>query len=73
MEDLPDSIILQVLKYLGHVDVCSVAQVSWKLCRVSNDDILWRNLFHRHFRIDPGVNIEPLCKLIKTTIKFYFV
>jgi hypothetical protein len=61
---LPDSILLKVLSYINsYQDISSVTQVSSRLGRVCNDEILWKNLFHRHFRIDDGLFTQPSCKL----------
>jgi hypothetical protein len=58
--NLPDSLILNILSYLDHVEVCQMAQTCSRLTTVCDDDVLWRNLFIRHFRVDPGVYLDPL-------------
>lgn len=62
MEDFPDSLLLQIFDYLQLKDVISVSQVCRIFNRVADDEILWRRLFHRHFRLSPNKFAEPLCK-----------
>ncbi|ODM90981.1 F-box/WD repeat-containing protein 5 [Orchesella cincta] len=60
MEELPDSLLLQIFDYLDYKDVTSVSKTCRQLARVANDEILWRNLFHRHFVISPNKFVNPL-------------
>lgn len=64
LTDLPDCIILKIVAYLNkYQDIERVAQACWRLNDVCKDEILWRNLFHRHFRIQAGLFPSPLCEL----------
>lgn len=63
MEKVPDSLWLQIFDYLEYQDVISVSQCSSTFNRVAEDEILWRNLFHRHFGVPLNKFSDPLCKL----------
>lgn len=62
--DLPDSLILKVFSYLNKFkDIGSLAKTNWRFNGICDDEILWRNLFHRHFHVGVGLFPGPSCKI----------
>lgn len=56
---IPDPILLQVFQHLTAKEILTAGLVCKDWCRVSYDDILWKNLVYRHFKIDRSVEKMP--------------
>ncbi|XP_034949742.1 F-box/WD repeat-containing protein 5 isoform X2 [Chelonus insularis] len=56
---MPNSILLSVFKLLTPREVVTAGMVCKHWCRVSQDELLWKDLFYRTYKIDPSVGIMP--------------
>lgn len=55
----PDSILLHIFGYLKAKDLLNVGPVCQLWWRISRDDIIWKHLFIRDYRINPNIQIMP--------------
>lgn len=56
MDLLPDDVLLHVFKFLSPTDIARAGQCCRRFRRIAHDDILWRDLFHSYFNIQPVFN-----------------
>lgn len=49
---IPEAALLQILSNLDHKELLNVGLVCRNWLSVSRDDLLWRYIFHRDFKID---------------------
>ncbi|CAG5108873.1 Similar to Fbxw5: F-box/WD repeat-containing protein 5 (Mus musculus) [Cotesia congregata] len=56
---MPDSILLSIFSLLTPKEVVSAGLVCKHWYRVSQDELLWKQLFYRTYKIDPSVGIMP--------------
>lgn len=56
---MPDSMLLQVFQYLPARDLLNGGQTCSLWNRVSYDDLLWKSLLYRDYKIDACVGILP--------------
>ncbi|XP_013777104.1 F-box/WD repeat-containing protein 5-like isoform X2 [Limulus polyphemus] len=54
---LPDSLLVQVFSHLNAVSLVQVGTVCQSWHRVSCDELLWKKLFHRDWKIDSSIPI----------------
>lgn len=52
---LPEAALLQIFSYLDNKELLNVGLVCKRWYVSSRDDLLWRDLFHRDFKIDATV------------------
>lgn len=52
---LPEAALLQVFSYLDHIELLNVGLVCRSWLPISRDDLLWRDLFYRDFKIDASL------------------
>ncbi|KAK7471600.1 hypothetical protein BaRGS_00035763, partial [Batillaria attramentaria] len=57
--DLPDSLLLEVFSFLEAEQLGTVARTCSRFCRVVRDELLWKNLFYRHYKIPLSVPMHP--------------
>lgn len=57
--DLPDSLLLEILSFLLATELGSVSQTCSRLFRIVRDELLWKNLFYRHFKVPSSVPMHP--------------
>lgn len=56
---MPDSILLSIFSLLTPKEVVNAGLVCKHWYRVSQDELLWKELFYRTYKIDPSVGIMP--------------
>ncbi|KAK0092614.1 hypothetical protein PV326_001024 [Microctonus aethiopoides] len=56
---MPDSILLSIFQLLTPKEVMVAGSVCKSWNRVSHDELLWKELFYRTYKIDPSVGIMP--------------
>lgn len=56
---LPEPMLLHIFQYLSAYDILTAGRTCKDWCRSSYDDLLWKNLVYRHFKIDRSVEIMP--------------
>ncbi|KZC13589.1 F-box/WD repeat-containing protein 5 [Dufourea novaeangliae] len=56
---MPDSILLNIFQYLTPKELTIAGEVCKSWHRVSYDEFLWKDLFHRAYGIEPNVGIMP--------------
>lgn len=56
---LPDSLVYQIFLNLGPVDLLSAGLVCRRWYQVSRDDFLWKELFYRHYQVQPHIHRYP--------------
>lgn len=61
---MPDSILLSIFQLLSPKEVTTAGMVCKSWNRVSHDELLWKELFYRTYKIDPSVGIMPGILLI---------
>ena len=66
---LPDSIILNILEFLQFQDVATVAQVCSQWRRISGDEMLWRQMFLKHYNLPPSTVMPNCAKSWKSEFK----
>ncbi|GFN77599.1 F-box/WD repeat-containing protein 5 [Plakobranchus ocellatus] len=49
--DLPDSILLHIFSYLPFSSICQVSQVCHRWNQIASDELLWRSVFLRHYKL----------------------
>lgn len=54
---LPEPVLFQIFSYLNHKELLTVGEVCRRWFEVSRDDLLWRDLFYKNFKIDRSVPI----------------
>lgn len=52
---LPEAVLLQIFSYLDYNELLNVGLVCKNWLPISRDDLLWRDVFHRDFKIDPSL------------------
>lgn len=57
--DLPDSLLLEVFSFLSAEQLGNVSRTCFRFCRVVRDDLLWKDLFYRHYKIPAAVTMHP--------------
>lgn len=63
---LPDAVLLQVFSHLDHQELLTAGLVCKSWNNISYDDWLWRDLFHKDFKIDPTIYS---CKCFNVIVK----
>lgn len=58
-EHIPDDITLHVFTFLPAAALLQAAQVCRCWNRVTRDELLWRDLFYRHWKIDRNIPMAP--------------
>ena len=58
-ETMPDSILLEIFKHIRFTSLGTVAQVCRRWRRVALDELLWRNMFLKHYSLPPSTNMPP--------------
>ncbi|XP_054282174.1 F-box/WD repeat-containing protein 5 isoform X2 [Macrosteles quadrilineatus] len=58
-ELMPDPMLMQVFQYLTARELLSAGQTCHHWHRVSHDEMLWKRLLYRDYRIDPSIGILP--------------
>ncbi|XP_063424872.1 F-box/WD repeat-containing protein 5-like [Mytilus trossulus] len=58
-ESIPDDIILHVFSFLPAASLLQAAQVCRCWYRVSRDELLWKDVFYRHWKIDRNIPMAP--------------
>uniref|UniRef100_A0ABM5F6L7 F-box/WD repeat-containing protein 5 isoform X2 n=1 Tax=Pogona vitticeps TaxID=103695 RepID=A0ABM5F6L7_9SAUR len=56
---LPDSILFEIFLYLDHTDVLSAGRVCRQWHAVAQDEVLWKELFYRYYRIPRDIPRHP--------------
>ena len=56
---MPDSILLSIFQYLNPKELLTAGEVSRSWNRVSRDELLWKKLFYRTYKVDPSIGIVP--------------
>lgn len=56
---MPDSMLLQVFQYLSARELLNAGQICRLWNRVSYDELLWKSLLYRDYKIDSTVGILP--------------
>ncbi|KAL1124378.1 hypothetical protein AAG570_001007 [Ranatra chinensis] len=56
---VPDSILLHIFQYLTPKELLNVGLTCQTWNRVSYDELLWKHLLYRNFKIDPSIPIPP--------------
>ncbi|XP_072208911.1 F-box/WD repeat-containing protein 5 isoform X2 [Excalfactoria chinensis] len=56
---LPDSVLLEIFLYLDHAAVLAVGLVCRQWRAVSRDELLWKELFYRYYRVSRDVPRHP--------------
>lgn len=56
---MPDSMLLQVFQYLSARELLNAGQTCRLWNRVSYDELLWKSLLYRYYKIDSSVGILP--------------
>lgn len=49
---LPEAALLQIFSYLDYKEILNAGLVCKNWNSVSYDDLLWRDIFHRDFKVD---------------------
>ena len=58
-ETMPDSILLEIFKHFRFTSLGTLAQVCGRWRRVAMDELLWRNMFLKHYSLPPSTNMPP--------------
>lgn len=58
-ENIPDSITLHVFSFLPAACLLQAGKVCRCWNRVTRDELLWRDLFYRHWKIDRNISMAP--------------
>lgn len=66
---LPDAVLLQIFSYLDHKQLLRAGLVCKTWNSISYDDFLWRDLFHKDFKVNSTLYS---CMYIKYFIGFFF-
>lgn len=56
---MPDSVLLMIFQYLSPRELLTSGDTCKSWNRVSQDEMLWKKLFYRTYKIDPLVGIMP--------------
>ncbi|XP_053137873.1 F-box/WD repeat-containing protein 5 isoform X2 [Hemicordylus capensis] len=56
---LPDSILFEIFLYLDYTDVLSAGQACRQWHAVAQDEVLWKELFYRYYRVARDVPRHP--------------
>lgn len=56
--EMPDSIFLQIFSYLPFSSIGAISQVCIRWHRISYDELLWRSVFLKHFKL-PSKTVMP--------------
>lgn len=56
---IPDSILLSIFQYLTPKEIVNVGLVCTSWNRISKDELLWKKLFYKTYKIEPNVGIMP--------------
>lgn len=54
MLTLPEDVVVHILSFLSIVDILNTSLVSKKLHELSNNDLVWKYLFHKEWHFFPG-------------------
>ena len=61
-ELVPEELLLQIFSHLSYQEVCKAGRVCSKWWKVSKDDILWRKILRRDFKIKASVGLGQNCR-----------
>ncbi|XP_016843564.1 F-box/WD repeat-containing protein 5 [Nasonia vitripennis] len=56
---MPDSVLLSIFQYLNPRELLTAGEVCRSWNRVSQDEMLWKALFYRTYKVDASVGIMP--------------
>ncbi|XP_011504253.1 PREDICTED: F-box/WD repeat-containing protein 5 [Ceratosolen solmsi marchali] len=56
---MPDSVLLSIFQYLNPKELLTAGEVCRSWNRVSQDELLWKALFYRTYKVDSCVGIMP--------------
>ncbi|XP_014210328.1 F-box/WD repeat-containing protein 5 [Copidosoma floridanum] len=56
---MPDSVMLSIFQYLSPKELLTAGGTCRTWNRVSEDEMLWKALFYRTYKVDPNVGIMP--------------
>lgn len=56
---MPDSVLLCIFRYLNPKELLVAGKTCKTWNRVSQDEMLWKALFYRIYKIDPTIGIMP--------------
>jgi len=62
---LPEELLLQLFSYLKHGEIISVSKTCKRWNQVGRDDILWKRLIRRDFKIPESRSRSPICQTWK--------
>lgn len=54
---LPHAALFHIFQYLNYKELVKVGEVCPSWCEVSRDELLWKQLFYRNFKVDRSVPI----------------
>ena len=56
---MPDTMLLSIFQYLSPKELLTAGEACKTWNRVSQDELLWKVLFYRTYKVDPSVGIMP--------------
>lgn len=56
MDLMPDSLLIEIFRYLPASDVCTLSQVNKKFYNTASGNYLWRDVFINRWEIEPLKN-----------------
>lgn len=56
---MPDTVMLNIFQYLNPRELLTAGEVCRSWNRVSQDELLWKALFYRTYKVDSSIGIMP--------------
>ena len=56
---MPDSVLLIIFQFLSPKELLTAGEACRSWNRVSQDEMLWKRLFYKTYKVDPSVGIMP--------------
>jgi len=68
---LPDQVLLHIFQFFSGQELSRVKQVCSTWHRVGCDELLWRDLLHKDYKIDKSIGLPP-GNILTIRIHFFF-